>query len=457
MEVLVTYLKQIFHGNMAQQNSIRGYRGGYLPNLRREIERGLRNGSIKGVVSTNALELGIDIGSLEACIICGYPGSISSTWQQFGRAGRRKGVSAVFLVAGSSPLDQYIINNPQYFLEKSPENGLINPDNLVILYSHMKCACFELPFEEGEQFGVQTTDEMLNFMEEAKMVRHVGGRWYWSSDVFPANEISLRSASNENFIIIDITDPKHTVIGETDRFSAPMLIHEEAIYIHEGQQYQVEKLDFENKKAYVRKVDVDYYTDANLAVDLKVIDVFNRNSGNYITKYSGEVMVTALVTMFKKIKLYTHENIGAGPVNLPELEMHTTSYWVSFSENAMEQFADINVENALIGLSNILSNAAPIYLMCDPKDINVVPQVKGTFTKKPTIFIYDSYPGGVGFSEKLYELHKELFETARDMVVQCPCECGCPSCVGPLNEFTGTDNPKSETLKIIDAIISDNV
>jgi len=457
VEVLVTYLKQIFHGNMAQQNSIRGYRGGYLPNLRREIERGLRNGSIKGVVSTNALELGIDIGSLEACIICGYPGSISSTWQQFGRAGRRKGVSAVFLVAGSSPLDQYIINNPQYFLEKSPENGLINPDNLVILYSHMKCACFELPFEEGEQFGVQTTDEMLNFMEEAKMVRHVGGRWYWSSDVFPANEISLRSASNENFIIIDITDPKHTVIGETDRFSAPMLIHEEAIYIHEGQQYQVEKLDFENKKAYVRKVDVDYYTDANLAVDLKVIDVFNRNSGNYITKYSGEVMVTALVTMFKKIKLYTHENIGAGPVNLPELEMHTTSYWVSFSENAMEQFADINVENALIGLSNILSNAAPIYLMCDPKDINVVPQVKGTFTKKHTIFIYDSYPGGVGFSEKLYELHKELFETARDMVVQCPCECGCPSCVGPLNEFTGTDNPKSETLKIIDAIISDNV
>lgn len=455
VEVLVTYLKDIFHGKMCGEDNVRGYRGGYLPNLRREIERGLRNGSIKGVVSTNALELGIDIGSLEACIICGYPGTIASTWQQGGRAGRRNGVSATILVANSSPLDQYIVNNPDYFFGSSPENGLINPDNLVILYSHMKCAAFELPFSDDESFGVQTTQEILGFMEEAGLLRHVGNRWHWASDIFPAESISLRSASNENFIIIDISDPHRRVIGETDRFSAPMLLHEEAIYIHEGQQYQVEKLDFDDKKAYVRKVDVDYYTDASLAVDLKVIDVFRENRGLRVYKSCGEVMVNALVTMFKKIKLYTHENIGSGPVNLPDLEMHTTAYWTSFPEKTPGIESQTELQNGLLGLSNILANSAPIYLMCDPGDIRVIFQVKAPFTQRPTVYIYDSYPGGVGFSEKLYELHGELYATARKMIEQCSCESGCPSCVGPLNEFSGSGNPKEITLKLIDVILGD--
>ncbi len=451
VEVLVTYLKDIYHGTREGDRRVRGYRGGYLPNLRREIEKGLREGSITGVVTTNALELGIDIGALEACIICGYPGTIASTWQQSGRAGRRSGVSAAILVASSSPLDQYIINNPDYFFGKSPENGLINPDNLVILYNHMKCAAFELPFEEGEKFGVETTAEILSFMEEARLVRHVGERWHWMSDVFPADEISLRSASNENFIIIDITEPKPVVIGETDRFSAPMLLHEEAIYMHEGVQYQVEKLDFDDKKAYVRRVNVDYYTDANLAVDLKVIDEFRSDTGKPVHRSSGEVSVSSLVTMFKKIKLHTHENIGSGPVTLPELEMHTTSYWVSLPES-IPDLSQTDVQNGLLGISNVLANAAPIYLMCDPGDIHVVYQVRATFTQRPTIYIYDSYPGGVGFSDKLYELHRELFATAAEMVRQCGCETGCPSCVGPLNEFTGTDNPKEMTLKLIEMI-----
>jgi DEAD/DEAH box helicase domain-containing protein len=451
VEVLVTYLKEIFHGKM-DNNKVRGYRGGYLPNLRREIERGLRDGSITGVVSTNALELGIDIGALEACIVCGYPGTIASTWQQAGRAGRRNGVSATILIASSSPLDQYIINNPDYFFGKSPENGLINPDNLVILYNHMKCAAFELPFTDDEKFGVETTQEILSYMADARILRHVGGRWHWMSDVFPADEIGLRNASNENFIIIDITEAKHKVIAETDRFSAPMLVHEEAIYIHEGQQYQVEKLDFDDKKAYVRRVNVDYYTDANLAVDLKVIDVFREDNSKAVSRNCGEVMVTALVTMFKKIKLHTHENIGSGPVDLPELEMHTTSYWFSLPEDIPEGMKQSDVENGLLGMSNILANAAPVYLMCDPGDIRVVHQVRSTFTQRPTVYIYDSCPGGVGFSEKLYELHEELFSTAETMIRQCGCETGCPSCVGPLNEFTGTDNPKELTLKLIDMI-----
>lgn len=455
VEVLVTYLKDIFFGKMGRESKVRGYRGGYLPNLRREIERGLRNGSITGVVTTNALELGIDIGNLEACIICGYPGTIASTWQQAGRSGRRNGVSATFLIANSSPLDQYIINNPDYFFGRSPENGLINPDNLVILYNHMKCAAFELPFEDDEKFGVDTTQEILSYMEEAKLVRHVAGRWHWMSDVFPSEGISLRSASNENFIIIDISDPHHRVIGETDSFSAPMLLHEEAVYLHEGQQYQVEKLDFDDKKAYVKRVDVDYYTDAHLAVELKVIDVFREEEGRRSLKYNGEVMVTSLVTMFKKIKLYTHENIGAGPVKLPEMEMHTTSYWVSLSEALTGEMPQSELQNGLLGLSNVLSNSAPIYLMCDPKDINVVYQVKSTFTHKPTVYIYDSYPGGIGFSEKLFNLHSELFTSSKKMVEQCSCDSGCPSCVGPLNEFQGRGNPKDTTLKLINAILED--
>lgn len=451
VEVLVTYLKDIYHGKRDGDKRVRGYRGGYLPNLRREIEKGLREGSITGVVSTNALELGIDIGALEACIICGYPGTIASTWQQAGRAGRRSGVSVAFLVANSSPLDQYIVNNPDYFFGKSPENGLINPDNLVILYNHMKCAAFELPFEDGEKFGVETTAEILSFMEEARLVRHVGKRWHWMSEVFPADEISLRSASNENFIIIDISDSRHAVIGETDRFSAPMLLHEEAIYMHEGVQYQVEKLDFDDKKAYVRRVNVEYYTDAHLAVDLKVIDVFREDSEKPTLRSSGEVSVSSLVTMFKKIKLHTHENIGSGPVTLPELEMHTTAYWVSLP-GEIPEMSQTDMQNGLLGISNVLANAAPIYLMCDPGDIRVVHQVRATFTQRPTVYIYDSYPGGVGFSDKLYELHNELFSTADKMVRKCSCESGCPSCVGPLNEFTGTGNPKELTLKLIGII-----
>lgn len=395
VEVLVTYLREIYKGNRKPKKKVRGYRGGYLPTLRREIEKGLRDGSITGVVSTNALELGIDIGALEACIICGYPGTIASTWQQAGRAGRRSGVSAAILVASSSPLDQYIINNPDYFFGRNPEHGLINPDNLVILYSHMKCAAFELPFEDGEKFSVETTGEILSFMEEARLVRHVGNRWHWMADVFPADEISLRSASNENFIIVDITDPKPLVIGEMDRFSAPMLLHEQAIYIHEGVQYQVEELDFDDRKAYVRRVNVNYYTDANLAVDLKVLDVLREDRTKQVHRSAGEVSVTALVTMFKKIKLNTHENVGYGPVTLPEMEMHTTAYWVSLPEG-MAGMSRTELQNGLLGLSNVLANAAPIYLMCSPGDIRVVHQVRAPFTQRPSVYIYDNYPGESG-------------------------------------------------------------
>ena len=431
VEVLVNYLKEAIRNALGNDDTIRGYRGGYLPTQRREIERGLRSGRIRGVVSTNALELGIDIGQLQACVMCGYPGTIASTWQEAGRAGRRHDTSVTIMVASSSPLSQFIIKHPEYFFQLPPENALINPDNLFVLLSHIKCASFELPFEEGERYGEVEIEEILSFLEDQGVLRQVGGKWHWATDDFPSADISLRSASNENFIIVDTSDPAHhRVIGEMDRFAAPMLLHDEAVYLHEGQQYQVEKLDFEEKKAYVRFVKVDYYTDADLAVSLKVLDEFQQQ-GESISKSWGEVLVSSKVTMFKKIKFDTHENLGWGKVHLPELEMHTTAFWTTLSDELIESFDKERLQNGLVGISNLLSNIAPVYLMCDPKDISVIYQVKAPFTQKPTIFIYDSQPGGIGFSEKLYQMDKTLYQKALDMLSECPCLDGCPSCVGP--------------------------
>lgn len=453
VEVLVTYLKQLVQNKLGNSKTIRGYRGGYLPNQRREIEQGLRSGNILSVVSTNALELGIDIGRLQVCIMCGYPGTIASTWQQAGRAGRRNDTSIAMLVASSNPLDQYIIQHPEFFLESSPEYGLINPNNLYILMSHIKCAAFELPFEDGETFGVDTLDQILEFLEDEKVLRHVGSRWYWTTDNFPADAVSLRTAANENFIIIDISHSKHRVIGETDRFSAPQLLHDEAIYIHEGMQYQVERLDFEEKKAYVRKVDVDYYTDASLAVTLKVLDVFQSADQERTGRSWGDVMVTSLVTMFKKIKFDTHENLGWGKVHLPELELQTTAYWMTLNEIPAGIQSQDDLQNGLMGVANVLGQIAPLYLMCDPRDIHVIYHVKSPFTQKPTIYIYDSYPGGIGFSERLYEMHLELFRKAREIISECACESGCPACVGSAAEVS--ENGKRLVIKILGGILGD--
>ena len=316
VEVLTKYLKDVVRDPLGNAGRVRGYRGGYLPTQRREIEKGLRAGQIDAVVSTNALELGIDIGALDACILCGYPGTIASAWQQAGRAGRRKGTSIVFFVASSAAIDQYIVSHPDYFLHQSPENALLNPDNLYILLSHFKCAAYELPFEDGDTFGnVASTGELLDYLEEEHIVRHVGGRYHWMAEDFPASEISLRSAASENFVIIDITDPTHhRVIGEMDRYTVPMLLHENAIYMHEAQQYQVEKLDFEACKAFIRRVDVGYYTDADLNVSLSLLDVEQQEDlGGGAERALGEVKVTTLVTMFKKIRFRHPRNAGLRP------------------------------------------------------------------------------------------------------------------------------------------------
>lgn len=432
MEILLTYLQEQVKHELGPK-SIRGYRGGYLPKQRREIERGLRNGEIRGVVSTNALELGIDIGQLQACVLNGYPGTIASTWQQSGRAGRRHESSVTILVASSNPLDQYVIRNPSFFFDRPPEEARIQPDNLLILLDHVKCAAYELPFEDGETFGGENLRELLEFLAEERVLHHSGSRWHWMEQSFPAHGVSLRSAAQENIVIIDVTNGSR-VIGEVDRFSAMTLVHEEAIYIHEGVQYQVEKLDYEEKKAYVREVNVDYFTDANLAVQLRVLHEHRSAEEYRLSRRYGEVTVNAKATIFKKIKLNTHENIGSGPIHLPEEELHTSAYWFSLSEEAAAGMSQNELQSALLGLSNVLVHIAPLYLMCDPQDIRVVAQIRSLHDKRPTVYFYDRYPGGIGLSERLYELHGELLAEAERVLNRCGCLSGCPACVGPIEE-----------------------
>jgi len=448
VEILVTYLKEAVRRMHKSERLVRGYRGGYLPNQRREIERGLRSGEIMAVVSTNALELGIDIGELDVSVMAGYPGTIASTWQQAGRAGRRNKVSAALLVASSAPIDQYLINHPEYFFAQPPENGIIDPNNLIILMSHIKCAAFELPFRDGETFGIDSIEEILGYLEEHHILRHVDGRWYWTADVYPAEEISLRSASPENVVIIDVTDNAR-VIGEVDLQSAPLMVYEGAIYIHESQQYAIEKFDYENQKAYGREVDVDYYTDAESKTDIKVLDVSAQVELPHGNKGHGEVSVTTLPVMYKKIKFHTHENIGTGRIHLPEQEMHTTSYWMDFRPDSIERagIEDADVGGGLKALSNVLVNVVPIYIMCDPNDIRSVSMVRAPFNQRPTIYIYDNYPAGVGFSQKIFRLHETLLEIARELISGCACESGCPSCVGPALEVG--ESGKRSALKLI--------
>jgi DEAD/DEAH box helicase domain-containing protein len=449
VEIILTYLQELVKNQLGSK-SIMGYRGGYLPTERRKIEKGLRTGEIYGVVSTNALELGVDIGQLQVCIMTGYPGTISSAWQQAGRAGRRHGEALVIMVASSSPLDQYIIQNPEYFFNKSPETARINPDNLIILIDHMKCAAYELPFKAGEEFGNVGTEELLEYLTEERILYQNGEKWYWMNDSFPAHNISLRSASQENVIIVDQSDVANVkVIGEMDRFSAMTLLHDEAIYLHQGKQFQVEKLDWDEKKAFVREVAVDYFTDANLAVQLKVLEVDKLDQHDEVEIGFGDVSVRAMATIFKKIKFETHENIGSGPIYLPEEELHTNASWISLKDS-FAKMGNERLEQGLVSAAHALNHIAPLFVMADPQDIHVIPQVKADHNEKPTIFFYDRYPGGVGLSEKIYSGMDEVFMETKKMISNCLCEFGCPSCIGT---DTVSELAKKDALNIIDSFL----
>jgi DEAD/DEAH box helicase domain-containing protein len=459
VEILVTYIKETAKEVKVNPEQVRGYRGGYLPNQRREIEQGLRDGSIQVVVSTNALELGIDIGQLDVSIITGYPGSIASTWQQAGRAGRRQDTSLSIFVATSSPLDQYLAEQPDYFFAKNPETANIDADNLPILMSHIKCAAFELPFTTEENFGTEATQQLLQYLRDERVLRETDGKYYWMQEVYPADEISLRSANPNNVVIVNRSD-ENRIIGEVDLFSAPMLVHKDAIYIHESQQYQVDELDWEGKKAFVSETDSDYYTDAIAKTDLKVLDVIKNEKKNHYSKLYGEVAVTTVTTAFKKVKFFTHENVGMGKVYLPEMEMHTESAWLEFDDivfsdpyfyKGVSEGEESVLGEGIRGIAFTLQNLAPLYIMCDPRDIRVVPMVRAPFSNKPTIYIYDSYPGGVGLSKKIYTIDHILLEATLSHIQACSCKNGCPSCIGPPLE-AGVSG-KMSAVKILKAVL----
>ncbi len=432
VEVLLSYLKERFAEPMDKNIKVAGYRGGYLPNQRRDIEQGLRNGTITGVVSTNALELGIDVGALDVSIIVGYPGSISSVWQQAGRAGRRSSTSVTIFIANSSAINQFLAKDPHYLLRKTPEMGIVDPNNLIISANHIKCASFELPLKKGESFRPDGTEEILNYLESEKVVREAGGKYHWSSEVYPAQEVSLRSAAQDNFVILNESD-NNRVIGEVDYYSASIFLHPDAIYLHEANQYQVTDLDWDGKKAYVKEVEVDYYTDAETKTDLKVLSVADEKALHDSRSSWGEVKVTSVTVLYKKIKFHTHENVGWGKLRMPELELSTNSWWFAFPGDIRFKVKMEGDEfgGALRGLSNILGKIAPLWMMCDPHDLRSISQVRSPFTELPTIYIYENIPDGVGYSEKLFNISDDLFRASLEQVRTCPCRSGCPSCVGP--------------------------
>jgi DEAD/DEAH box helicase domain-containing protein len=436
VEVMLSYLRQDLAPRLDAAKRVRGYRGGYLPLHRREIEAGLRDGEITAVVSTNALELGIDIGSLQTAVLVGYPGTIASTWQQLGRAGRRSGSVGVF-VASSSPLDQFIVRHPEYFLSTDPEEGLIDPDNLLLLAGHLQAGLFELPFEAEERLGRTDVTDLLRIFEEDGSATRSAGRWFWSRQAFPAEEVHLRRIAADNVVIIDTSQPRPSVIGEMDQFSAPVLLHEEAVYLHEGAQYHVSRLDWEEKKAYVHPVEVDYYTDALASVTVQVLDTFAGPDIDSLSRSHGEVKITSLASMFKKIRFHTHENIGSGPIHLPEQTLHTTGYWITVDEELWAALGRETLEAGLQGMAHSLRHVASIRLMCDPRDLGAVAEVRSAATRLPTVTVYEVYPGGVGYSQRMYELHGELLEHAAALVRDCPCSAGCPSCIGPLHLVEG--------------------
>ncbi len=552
-ELLLTYLRE----RVAQSSgpgpkdpsSIRGYRGGYLPNERRAIERGLRDGSVRAVVATNALELGVDIGGLDAAVLTGFPGTIASTWQQAGRAGRQGAVSLAILVATAGPLDQYIINHPEYFFARSPEHALANPDNLVILSNHIACAAFELPFRPGESFGtIDYTEEVLAYLRDSGVVQQHGGDWFWMGEGSPAQGISLRTASPDNVVIHARQAPlpgdpvNPVVIGELEREAVPLLLYEGAIYLHEGQSYLVERLDWDNGQALVTPAAVDYYTEAGVDQQVDVLGTQEETAEGGVQRAYGPVQVASRASAYRKVKLHTHETLGYGQIDLPEQVLETDAYWLAFTEELLEPLrlagqwrSDPNdygpnwpqqraaarardgyrctrcgaaerggrehdvhhkrpfrafgyvpglnqayrqanelgnlatlcrschqlvergqrVRTGLAGLAYVLGNVAPLHLMCDPRDLGVAVETRDPTSGLPTVTIYEKIPAGIGFSQRLYELHGDLLAAAADTVRRCPCRSGCPACVGPTSGDVDTDvDPKALTLALLHACLA---
>ena len=480
VEILTKYLKDVFDHDPRKPARVHAYRGGYLPEERRATERKLRAGEIDCVVSTSALELGVDIGALDVCILNGYPGSVAGTWQRLGRAGHRQRAALGVLVAGSDPLDQYVIRHPDFFLGASPENARIAPDQLLILLDHVRCAAFELPFKSGELFGGRDPRGFLEFLAEQGVLHEDGGDWHWIADSYPANAVSLRSVADGNFVVVDRTDGQQNIIAEVDYSSAAETLYEGAIYLVQSKPWQVEKLDWVGRKAFVTRTTADYYTDAIEFSRLKILERFDGQDSPSVADGHGEVHLVRRITGYKKIRYYTHENIGYGPITLPDREMHTSALWWRIAEHAlMEAFRTRwQALDGFLGAAYALHTVAVVRAMAEPRDLGkavgsgqgdwtgtvdakgrgelrdaasqaISPDVLARF--EPTVFLYDNYPGGTGFSEPLYRQKDLLVRDAIALIAACECQHGCPACIGPVLQSDESDDraPKPAALTVL--------
>lgn len=448
-------------------NAIKPYRGGYLPEERREIERRLFSGELLGVTSTNALELGIDIGSLDAAILTGYPGTIASAWQQAGRAGRGQDEALAILVGQSTPIDQYLMSHPEYFFGRSTESGVIDPHNPYVLARHLRCAAFELPIRVKDlaRFGDYML-AILEILEERREVVRRRNKWYWSHPSYPSEAVKLRSMSDNTYTIVDTTQDSgigqqrqraaahaaaNRVIGTMDELSAFEQIHPEAIYLHDGETYFVSRLDVDKKVAYVEKADVDYFTQSIAESTVKIENEQESAEFHRASAAFGDVTVTSLVYMFKKIKFHGRDSIGFGKVSLPAQVMGTTAFWLVPPVSTLNLVREWGRDpsEGLYGIGNVITEVVPLYAMCDPRDVGAV--VDSLNTGSPTLFVYDRYPGGVGFAERAYRTLEEVLGACLELVKACKCEDGCPSCVGaPVPPFAQNDPDLSPKGRIPD-------
>jgi DEAD/DEAH box helicase domain-containing protein len=473
VEVLTRYLRKEANSLGLEPDEIRGYRGGYLPNLRREIEDALRTGRAKVVVSTNALELGIDIGSLDVAVLVGYPGSQASFWQRAGRVGRRRKPSLVVQIAQSDPVDQYLAKHPDYLFGAPRQRLALDPDNLVILSEQLKCAAFELPFQAADApgrlddvgyGGVEGAGEVLDYLaEESGLLHRRGQRWYWMADAYPAQDVSLDSGEPDNVLILDVETEKE--IGEIDRESSITTVHEGAIYQIEGETWIVERFDYANRRAYVRLVESDYFTEAETNTDVRILRLEQCQrrgrdvapvanpvvpettvsldeceppdpTGEDCAIWRGEVHVTTLATMFKKIRFYTRENVGADDIHLPAEELDTEAFVLTLSEETAGELGLTGGDRgaAWRGVGRLVRRVAPLYVRCQPNDLGISTEVKSPHFKRPSLFLYDRVQGGVGLAELLFQGHGDVLRAALDVARACRCSAGCPACVGPPQE-----------------------
>ena len=459
-ELIASYindkLANVYNEN--QRIRVESYRSGYLPTERRNVEKGLRDGSIQGVVSTNALELGIDIGGLDAAILAGLPSSVASAWQRAGRAGRSIDVSVAIMVASSNPTDQYLVRHPNYFFSRSVESAFIDPSNLYILGDHLKCASFEIPFEDNEDFGGDTKN-LLAYLEEQGVLRHTSGRWFWSDRSYPSEHISMRGGAEENVVIIDETKNANLVIGEMDSYSAREMLHNEAIYLHRGEQYQVNRLDLAGRHAYVESSRVNYFTDAIVKRDIKVLSEDLRRDVAGLQERLGDLLIRSEISKYKKIRFGSHENIGFGSVHLPEYEMHTQGAFLAFSASSASEHAWGRVPESMkipvLGrTATLIQVVAPVFLLCSVRDIGVSERIRDPHHELSGIYVFDNFPGGIGLAESLIEQLPKILAAALDLIRACPCQMGCPSCIGAKDERDiHVLNPKEATADFLDAWI----